>query len=336
MSKWFEETKRPQGIVVSSRIRLARNIEGHVFSDKLSSDQKVELLEKISDGLSGLSFNSRDLEFMGEVSKEALHERRLINSSVVGKSGAMRLLSSADEAQSILIGGDDHIRMQGMGQGPCLYKNWEVMNDWINEKFHYAFHEKYGYLTAFPTNMGTGLRADVLLHLPMLSRDGKFSDLQEEISRMGVRLKAIKGNSSSDNPGNLYRLTNQKTLGLSEKEIIDNVERFSTQLATEERQMENEAVLERRGEIEDEVYKSYGVLKYARKLSDKECMMYLSWIRMGMANGLIALKKPVNIYGLMVLSGEGNLTSYAKRPLGKEEIPYIRGEFIRTHLPEIE
>lgn len=339
MSKWYEITGKPQGIVVCSRVRLARNIQGFVFPGKMEEDARRELLQKLRTGLSGLDYAYMDLKQMNPYEKQALREKRLINSAIASRNREMGLYASPDESVSILLAGDDHLRMQCILPGSALHKGWQIMDeldDRINETFDYAFNEKYGYLTAFPTNMGTGLRASVMLHLPLISRERNFKRLTEEIARMGISLKAVYGSDASDNYGSLYRLSNQKTLGQSEKEILDNVERFAIQLATQERQAENEIVRAGRVDMEDEIYKSFGVLRYARKLTIKECMMYLSHIRMGMANGLIRMKEPVNIHGLMIQAQQGCLMQQAGRTLTEEEVRIARAQFIRKHLPECE
>ncbi|MGN0292624.1 MAG: ATP--guanido phosphotransferase [Lachnospiraceae bacterium] len=339
MNKWFEVTGKPQGIVVSSRIRLARNIEGHVFPGKMQEPERQALLRELRRGLSGFDMSYTDLKQMNQNEKKALKERKLINSTIAGRNTSMGLYTTADESVSILLGGDDHLRFQCLLPGSALHKGWEIMDeldDRINEHFDYAFSEKYGYLTSFPTNMGTGLRASVDLHLPLLSKERNFKRLMEEIGRMGISLKGVCGGDPSENYGNLYRLSNQKTLGQTEKEIIENVERFAMQLAGQERQAENEIVRTKRGDVEDEIYKSFGVLRYARKLSFKEGMMYLSQIRMGMANGLIHMKEPVNIHSLMLQSQPASLMQYAGRSLTEEESRVVRAQFIREHLPECE
>ncbi len=339
MNKWFEVTGKPQGIVVSSRIRLARNIEGFVFPQKMQEEERQRLLQELRNGLDGFDLAYTDLKQLSQDEKKALKERRLINSAIASRDTSMGLYNSEDESVSILLGGDDHLRFQCMLPGSSLHKGWQMMNDLddqINEQFDYAFSEKFGYLTAFPTNMGTGLRVSVTLHLPLISRERNFKRLMEEIGRMGVSLKGVYGGDPSENYGGMYRLSNQKTLGQSEKEIIENVERFAMQLAGQERQAENEMVRAKRGDMEDEIYKSFGVLRYARKLSLKESMMYLSQVRMGMANGLIRLKKPVNIHSLMLLSQPASLAQYAGHSLTEEESRFMRARFIQAHLPECE
>ena len=338
MDRWFETKGKPQGIVVSSRVRLARNIDGYVFPGRMDEAARAGFLEETRRGLKNLDYRYLDLGRMPAIEKQALRERRVINSAMAGRQEAMGLYLSEDESISILMGGDDHLRIQCMLAGASLHKGWEILDqldDQINETYEYAFSQKYGYLTSFPTNMGTGLRASVIMHLPLISRERGFKHLTEEIARMGVSLKALGTSSTGEHYGCLYNLSNQKTLGLSEQEILANVERLAMQLAAQERKAENELVSSRRMEVEDEVFKSYGVLRYARKLSYKESMMYLSSIRMGMANGVIRMKEPVNIFSLMLGTGHGSLTEYAGQPIPDDQYKVVRAEYIRANLPEV-
>lgn len=337
MNKWFDGTGKPQGIVVSSRVRLARNIEGVIFPEKMQEPQRQQFLKELREGLADFELVYCDLKQLNRFEKSALRERRLINSAIASRNSSMGIMTTEDEAVSILLGGDDHLRFQCLQPGASLRKAWQVLDDLdnqINDIFDYAFSEKYGYLTSFPTNMGTGMRASMQLHLPCLSKTREFKQLREEIGRMGISIKEVHGNDSSENYGSLYRLSNQKTLGVTEKEIIENVERFAIQVADRERKLENEMVRTSRLSVEDEIYKSFGVLRYARKLSLKECMIYLSQIRMGIANGLIRLKTPVNIYSLMIQCQPANLMQYTGRSLTEEELGIVRAQFIQTHLSD--
>lgn len=338
MNKWFDNTGKPQGIIVASKVRLARNIEGYRFSEKLDESDRADLLQHLKDDLEELDLNYVDLSSLTSEQKMMLREHRVINSSIAGRKEPMGLFLSEDESVSVLIGGDDHIRMQCLKAGSFLRKELQTMDgldDEINEKFDYAYHDHYGYLTAFPTNMGTGMRASVVLHLPLISRERDFKQLGEELSRMGIRMKGVFGDVPADNYGQLYRLSNQRTLGLTEMEILENVERFALQLAEQERRAENDMLKNHKGDIEDEAYKSYGILKYARKLSLKESLIYLSQVRLGMANGILQTREPVCIYSLMIQAQPGSLADWAGRSLGEDEVQVMRARMIQAYLPEL-
>ncbi|KIR03191.1 putative ATP:guanido phosphotransferase YacI [Lachnospiraceae bacterium TWA4] len=326
-------TKETSDVIVSSRVRLVRNLKDHVFPSKLDRQQAIDLVEDVHTKLLDLGLNYKKLWTMDEFHKQALIEQKILSSELAKSKRPMGLLMNDEKTESILLGGNDHFRLQFSLPGVSLRETWEQVNrldDKIGEVFDYAFNEKYGYLTAFPTNVGTGLRASCILHLPILSKSKTFKSLQEEMSRIGLNLKAM-----GENNGDLYRLSNQKTLGQSESDLVESVERIALQLAGQEQKVQEDALKKQYDEIEDEVYKSFGVLKYARKLSVKEAMMYLSQLRLGVCSGVISLDKEVDIYQLMIGSLPGNLKVYAGKDLENSEILKARAAYLREQLPNL-
>ena len=208
------------------------------------------------------------------------------------------------------------------------------MDDYINSRFPYAFDEKYGYLTAFPTNVGTAMRANTVLHLPALSQTKQFGSLMAGLSRFGVTIRGVYGNGK-ENWGSLYDVCNSGTLGLSEQDIIDQVGKIARQLNEHETQAKSDAIKASRIAKEDTVYKSYGVLRYSRKISRKDALLYLSSVKEGIDDGIIAPLKSVNIYALMLGIQPYNLRREAVRPLDDEELDILRADYIRCNLPEI-
>lgn len=266
-----------------------------------------------------------------------MRERRILNSSILQKKEMVGLIVSRDESTSLVLNGDDHIRIQLLSSGLQLNELWEradKLDDYVNARFSYAFDEKYGYLTSFPTNVGTGMRASVTLHLPTLSMGKKFSSLVGDMSRFGVTLRGVYG-EGAENYGALFEVANQKTLGLTEQEIISLVARVAGQLNRQENQVREAALNNHRLEREDEVYKSYGVLKYARRLSAKDGMIFLSQMMAGVDDGLIAFREPCSIYRMMLGIQQANLQKLSHKPLGKEELDVARAEYLRKELPEL-
>ena len=184
MDKWYEMPGKTGTNVIYSRIRLVRNLKEYPFPGRLTKEQSVELSEKLLGGLTGIASMDRmqyrftHLERMGDLEKTALLERRALNRSMMKKKDPTGMILSEDESTAILLNGDDHVRIQTLQTGLTLdrlYEKADRIDDYIGERFDYAFDEKYGYLTSFPTNVGTGLRAAVVLHLPMLSKNKNFS-----------------------------------------------------------------------------------------------------------------------------------------------------------------
>ena len=237
----------------------------------------------------------------------------------------------------IVLGGDDHIRMQILSPGLKLDELWQkadALDDYVNERFSYAFDEKYGYLTSFPTNVGTGLRACVVLHLPTLSQVRKFQSIVADMSRFGTAIRGLYG-EGSDNYGSLYEVSNQRTLGQSEKEIVELVTKAAAQLNNQEMRVRSATLNTQRLEREDEAYKSYGVLKYARKMSEKDARIFISQLMAGEEDGLMKFNEECSLYSLIIGIKPANLNLWAKRPLDKDELDAVRAAYIRQNLPEI-
>ncbi len=343
MRKWFEQTENRQPNIVSSRVRLVRNWDQYRFPKSLSPAESEELVKRLEYGLKNLKeLDGREYEYayleeLDELSRRALGERRILNSSILQKKETVGLIVSRDESVSVILNGDDHIRIQFLSPSLQLNELWKMadqMDDYINARFSYAFDEKYGYLTSFPTNMGTGLKACVTLHLPTLSLGKKFPSLLSDMSRFGVSLRGVYV-EGSENYGALYEVANQKTLGSTEQEIIDLVYQAAGQLSRQEQQVREKALSNHRLEREDEAYKSYGVLKYARRLSGKDAMIFLSQMMAGADDGILAFKEPCSIYRLMLGIRTANLQKLSHKPLGKEELDVARAAYLRKELPEL-
>ncbi len=343
MLRWFEQTDNSRPGVISSRIRLVRNWQDYKFPAKLEEKESVEMIRKLEFGLKDLEKEEgRHLEFamlddLEELDRVALKERRVLNSAAVLKNKPVGILLSEDEDTGIVLNCDDHIRIQLLQSGLHLEELWERadrIDDYINERFAYAFDDRYGYLTTFPTNVGTGLRATAVIHLPMLSQGRKFSSLIGDMSRFGTAIRGVYG-EGEENFGSLYEISNQKTLGQTEREILDTVSKAAIQLTNQEMQIRKLSLQRRRIEREDEVYKSYGVLKYARRLTARDAMIFLSQIMAGLTDGLIHTEEDFSVYRLMLGIQPANLQKLTDRPLNKEELDGARAEFIRKELPEL-
>jgi len=343
MEKWYEIPEKPDSNVIYSRVRLVRNWEDYPFPGKMTREQSLEMTARLFEELKQMDIHdSVDYRFaflhqMTELQRTALLERRAINRSLAKKTEPSALILSRDESLGISINGDDHVRIQAVEKGLNLsgcYDRADRMDEYIGGKIDYAFDEKYGYLTTFPTNVGTGLRASVVVHLPMLSRRRNFNSFVADMGRFGTSIRGVYG-EGSENCGSLYRVSNQKTLGQSEKDIIDLVTKAAAELDAQERRLRKDAYKQHPVVCEDETYKSYGVLKYARKLTKKDSMEFLSQILTGVTDGILQLQEPCSIYALMLGIQTANLISKAERPLNKEEVEVARADFLRSRLPEI-
>lgn len=343
MSKWFDQEEPSGSNIIYSRVRLVRNLSRSVFPDKMSSQELEELLKVLQSTLGHMKtgkdedFQYRQLEGIRDLERQALRERRILNASAVSRKTPAALMLSPGEEESLILGGDDHIRVQLLAKGLCLDELWtraDEIDNYINQRFDYAFDEKYGYLTAFPTNVGTGLRASVVLHLPVLSKVRKFQSIVSDMGRLGTAIRGIYG-EGSENYGSFYEVSNQRTLGQSEREIIEMVTKAAVQLNKQEERVQAASLNSQRLDREDEAYKSYGVLKYARKISEKDARVFLSILMGAEASGLLKFRTPCSIYSMIIGSMPANLRLGADRPLSKEEVDEARAAFIRNNLPDL-
>lgn len=343
MLKWFECEEENRQNIISSKIRLARNWSEYVFPSKLSLEDSKEMVKRLCDGLAdlgeqdGRTYATAYLDELSELDVRALKERRVLNASAVDRKAPVAIMVSEKEDFSLVFNGTDHIRIQALAIGlhlQELLKAAERIDDFINARFSYAFDEKYGYLTSFPTNVGTGMRASVMVHLPSLSLGKRFSTVLNNMGRFGVSIRGAYG-EGRENYGSIYEVTNQKTMGQTEKELAELVGKVAQQLNDQENQVRAMTLKTHRLEREDEIYKSYGVLKYARRLAMKEAMTYLSQLMAGISDGLIKTREPCSVYRLMLGIQTANLQKLSDRPLGKEELDEARAGYLREELPEL-
>ena len=343
MTKWFEEVANDASNIVSSRVRLSRNWEEYKFPSRLEPDEARTMIARLKQNFRDLGdrdgqfYEYEDLELMEKLDRTALRERRLLNRTLAEKTTPGGILCSEDERVSMVLNADDHIRLQVLASGLDLqecYAKADALDDYINEKIPYAFNEKYGYLTSYPTNVGTAMKASVVVHLPSLTMNKKFQELLGDMGRFGTTVRGVYGRGN-ENYGDLYEVVNQKTLGITEQEILELVANVAGQLSAQENQFREVSLSRHRLEREDEAYKSYGVLKYARKITEKDARIFISQLMAGEEDGLLKFKEEYSLYSLIIGIKPANLNLWSKRPLDKDEMDAVRAAYIRQNLPEI-
>jgi protein arginine kinase len=343
MLKWYEQIVPDSDVVISSRIRLARNLESYPFSGKLREDQAARLVEevkKITDLLSGednRKYYSCNISTLSDIDKTAMVERHIVSPLLASKKQTTGLILSEDETNSIMVNEEDHVRIQSITGGMNLEQAYEEANridDIAYEKLHFAFDEKYGYLTACPTNAGTGMRASAMVFLPALASARMIQKLIEQVGKYGVTIRGIYG-EGSQSLGNIYQISNQKTLGNSETEIIDSLKRIVVQIVKQERKRREYMLSVNLDEIEDQVYRSYGVLKFARQISSGDAMALLSQLKFGADCGLIHFDRAFNVHKMMMFVQPGSLQWILGRNVGSTTRDQARAEYIRKELPII-
>lgn len=342
ISEWMR-VKGPQSdIVFSSRVRIARNLLGYPFPLLSTASQAEEVVYQIEKAWNKLKdqhplLKNAELIRMKDLSdlqKKVLVEKHLISPQLAEESRYGAVLLSQDESVSIMINEEDHIRIQCLFPGLQLMQAWKVANeldDLIEAHLPLAFDERRGYLTSCPTNVGTGIRASVMVHLPALAIIQQLNQLFPAITQVGLAVRGIYG-EGSEALGRLYQVSNQITLGQSEEEIIDKLQGVVRQIIEHEQHARDHLREMSLIQLEDRVCRSYGQLAYARVIDTREAMKYLSDVRLGIDMRLIQGVSARVMNELMVMIQPGFLQQYANQRLSPTERDVRRALIIRERL----
>lgn len=291
-NNWQNEDGAERDVVLSSRVRLARNLRNYNFPNQLPLKKKNELIEELEEKLSfleGEKYSFFKMDDFNQFERNVLQEKNLISRQHADNIEGKGLIINNDRHISIMINEEDHLRIQAFGAGLEFSKVWgraDLVDDQIESEVDYAFSDKWGYLTACPTNVGTALRASAMCHLPGLVITGRINDILGAVGKFGLTVRGVYGEGSSST-GELFQVSNQITLGYSEEEIIDNLESIIYQIIEEERKSRDYLLNNDFEEIKDIVQRSLGTLKYAYKLEEKEALKYLSRLKLGLEMGLV-------------------------------------------------
>lgn len=291
MASWYLETDKLNDIVVSSRVRLARNVAGMPFPSRMNDEMFTSLKNNVKTALEHVALKGINLRFieMNNVPENeigAMVERHVISPDFAQNYNNRAIAISDDESISIMVGEEDHIRIQVIVAGFNLEKAYDtadMIDTAIGNVLGFAFDEKLGYLTECPTNIGTGLRASVMLHLPVCESKGAVASIAEAAGKIGLTVRGMYGEGSKAK-ASLYQVSNQITLGISEKNAIENLNVIAGQII--EREKQGRSMIERI-ELEDSVMRAYGTLKYAKLMDTEEFMQLISLIKLGMNEGII-------------------------------------------------
>ncbi len=339
-SKWMEGSGAEAEIVISSRIRLARNISGFPFPP-LASDEHREkvlsmgkkVLQEQKDYLSDM--NLLDISSFSAVYRQVLVEKHLISPLQARESLSSALILRDDEVVSIMINEEDHFRIQCLLPGLQLKKGWEEASrydDYLEQVVDYAFHQDLGYLTACPTNVGTGLRASVMLYLPALVITGQINHILSAISQVGLAVRGIYG-EGTEMVGGLCQVSNQITLGQSEEEIWQNLYSVIRHLINQERKARQHLLNKERDKLADRAGRAYGILKHARLLNAEETMQFISDVRLGVDLGLLGDVPVGTLNELLVLTQPGCLQYLKGKSLSPYERDLERATRVKQYLP---
>jgi protein arginine kinase len=341
-SRWMQDDGPHADIVISTRIRMARNLRELPFPMLANDTQSEEVLQRVKSAVESDVFEKNGhgryefltLRDVSDVDRQALVEKYLISPALVehARRGAVALRD--DEEVSIMVNEEDHLRLQVLMPGLQLREAWSIANetdDLLESQLNYAFDDRYGFLTACPTNVGTGIRASVMLHLPALVVTQQINRVLSALNQVGLVVRGVYG-EGTEAVGNLFQLSNQITLGQSEEEIISNLDSVARKIIEHEQAARHFLLNENREVIEDRIARSFGILAYARRLDSKETMQRLSDVRLGIDLGVIKGVSKNILKELMVMTQPGFLQKFHGAELAPGERDWRRATLVRERL----
>lgn len=336
--EWLRGVGPQSDIVISSRIRLARNLADFPFIRRCQESDRVAIEKIFRDAISATqawaAFPLLDVARLPPLDRQFLVERQLISRELADAAGARSVLIDEGETFSLMINEEDHLRMQVMHSGFDLEAAWEQINiidDQIDSRVNYAFHERLGYLTACPTNVGTGLRVSVMLHLPALVITQQIEKVFRSLQKMGLAVRGLYGEGSQA-MGDFYQISNQITLGRSEKDLISQVSEVIPVIIDYERQARGFLLKESKTDLHDRVSRAYGTLCTAQQISSEETLHLLSSVRMGVNLGLLENLEIPTINKLFIHTQPAHLQKLRGMELDTADRNVERALYLQTHL----
>ncbi len=350
---WLDASGDHAEIVLSTRVRLARNVQGHAFGPRARINDREAVLrlvrqhaERIDllDGGSILEMPDLDTR-----SRRILLERRLASSELIGERAASSSKKGAKPAEpargtavvvsgraplNVMVNEEDHLRLQSLVSGLRVREAWsmvDLLDEDLGRELPYAFHHEFGFLTSCPTNTGTGLRASVLVHLPGLVLTKEISKVLHALGQVGLTFRGLYG-EGSEVVGNFFQISNQTTLGKSEEDLLDHLERVVRKVIQHELDARQVLLRDAGAVTEDKIWRAYGLLRYARSLSFEELMNLLSGVRLGVSLKLLPALRVYTLNKLMIFTQPAHLEDAAGRDLTPEEDDAHRAAFVRRIL----
>ncbi len=337
-SEWLRGTGSESDVVVSTRIRLARNLAQFPFNTRADDSARGQIVKQVRDCLGDLPvakvLNFVDVPSLDEISRQFLVERQLISRELAEGEGPRGVAFSQAEDVSIMVNEEDHLRLQVLRSGLALNDCWEEIDridDALEEELTFAFHETYGYLTACPTNVGTGIRVSVMLHLPALVQTREIQKVFHSLQKINLAVRGLYGEGSQA-LGDFYQISNQYTLGLSETQVIDKVRSVIPRLLDYERRARKAMLEEKKEQLHDHIARASGILRSAQTISSEETMHLLSSVRLGVNLGLIEDVEISTLNELFILTQPAHLQKLKKVELDSADRNKARASLLRNRL----
>lgn len=336
--EWLRGTGPNSDIVMSSRIRIARNLADYPFSHWSNKKQEREISAILGEAVTTTDMmRSSALISMAElddVDKQFLLERHLISREHIVHPEHKAVVIGDKEVASVMINEEDHVRLQVMQSGFNLQECWRIasrLDDALHKKVKFAYHAEWGYLTACPTNTGTGLRASVMLHLPSLVMTKQVTRVLQAITKLGMTARGLYG-EGTEAEGNFFQISNQTTLGSSEEDMIDNLERIIRQVVGHEENARKTLMKQNRDLLQDKISRASGTLKSAHIINTKETLTLLSMVRLGVDMGLLTDIDRRAVNELFILTQPAHLQKIEGKILSSAQRDVKRAHLIRRRL----
>lgn len=334
--EWLRGTGPDCDIVLSSRIRLARNLADFPFTNRASRGERADIETQVRAAIqqADSSLIYQEVNSLEALDRQFLVERQLISRELAAGDGPRGVAIGPEENVSIMVNEEDHLRIQVMHSGLSLSEVWDRINgldDQLEERLTYAFSVQLGYLTACPTNVGTGIRVGVMLHLPALVQTKQIDKVFRALHKINLAVRGLYGEGTQAD-GDFYQISNQQTLGKSEKELIRNLSDVVPQIISYERTARQALLNERRQHLHDQVSRAYGVLKTAHTISTEETMHLLSSVRMGINLGLIDDLEIAKVNELFIHTQPAHLQKIQRVSSDVDERNMARAAYLRSRL----
>ena len=339
LPSWIKATGEHADIVMSTRIRLARNLTGFRFPASFSEEDAKKIDESVLRALlairdEGPRFSYFPMKEMPTLQRLVLVEKHLISPHLAKCEKSASVFLTEDESISVMVNEEDHIRIQCLAAGLQLHETYAKANEldkYLEERLMYAYDEQLGYLTSCPTNVGTGLRASVMMHLPALTMTKQMNVLVQTMARLGMVVRGIYG-EGSENLGNIYQISNQITLGKSERDILDDLQSVVEQIIQKEHQARKQLFARAPIALEDRLYRSLGILMYARILSSEEASSCLSNVRLAVDLQIINDISLDQLNECMLVIQPGFIQQHAGTTLQADERDIFRAKILQEKL----
>lgn len=337
-SEWLKGTGPCSNIVLSSRTRLARNLDKTPFSNWANKRQLEDILKSVKEAILSTSFPKGAaffrLQDLSEVDRLFLVERHLMSPEHAKDVEYKALVVDANEIVSIMINEEDHLRIQILQSGFNLKECWRIIDEIdtaLSKILPFAYSAKWGYLTACPTNTGTGLRGSVMIHLPALVFAGQIGKVLQAVAKLGLNIRGLYG-EGTEATGNIFQISNQVSMGITEEDVLDNIERIVNQVISREDATRKTIMLKNKEALVDRVSRAYGTLRSAHIITSNETVALLSAIRLGVDMGVVKNMDRRMVNELFILTQPAHLQKIEGRSLDSNERDIKRADLIREKL----